>query len=276
MPDEPDDPTTADFDRPSAARIHDWLLDGALNIPKDREAARPALAALPGLRELARHHRAFLHRAVRHMIDAGIRQFLDLGASLPTMTPTHAIAHTHRPDIPVVYVDNDPATVAHSRLILEHTPQVAVVHADLRHPDRIWHDEHTRRLLDPTRPTGLLMIDILDTLTDDPDRIIADHLHHMAPGSALALTHLTTPDAATHPRPPTGTTAAAEHLRTAGSTGNAADRRIDRPADPVDTWLSRLTPVEPGVVPAWSWRPDPDTPAPVTDTSAVCAVAFMP
>ncbi|GAA1309564.1 SAM-dependent methyltransferase [Saccharothrix xinjiangensis] len=270
MPDESDDPTTADFDRPSAARIHDWLLDGALNTPKDREAARAAITALPGLRELIRHHRAFLHRAVHHMINAGIGQFLDLGAGLPTMAPTHVAAHAHRPDIPVIYVENNPATVAHSRLILEHTPQVAVVHADLRYPDRIWRDERTRPLLDTARPTGVLMIDILDTLTDDPGRIIDHHLDHLAPGSALAITHLTTTDTTAHPQPSTGTTPTVEPADTL--TGG----RIARSAELVNAWLSRLTPAEPGTVPPWQWRPDTDTPAPITDASAVCAVAFLP
>ena len=38
---------------------------------------------------LARANRAFLQYAVRHLVDAGVRQFLDLGSGIPTAGNVH-------------------------------------------------------------------------------------------------------------------------------------------------------------------------------------------
>ncbi|WP_051766509.1 SAM-dependent methyltransferase [Saccharothrix syringae] len=231
-----DDTATADFDRPNAARIHDWLLGGTLNTPIDRDAAATALTRAPALRELARAGRTFLHRAVQHMLDAGIRQFLDLGAGLPTMTPTHRIAHRHDPAIPVVYVDHDPATTARTNLLLDDTPTALGIHADLRHPDRVLDHPDTRRLLHPTQPTGLLAVDILDTLPDHdrPGRVLQHYLDALPSGSIVALTHLTA-----WPLVDTAASGDIDHP--------SADwwRRHPRTTATVHSWLTRLTPLQP-------------------------------
>jgi S-adenosyl methyltransferase len=58
---------------------------GKDNFAADREAAAKLLAAVPGAATAARENRAFLHRAVRFLCqEAVIRQFLDIGAGLPT------------------------------------------------------------------------------------------------------------------------------------------------------------------------------------------------
>ena len=46
-------------------------------------------------------------RATRFLCDAGIRQFLDIGAGLPTSPNVHQIAQQADPGTRVVYVDND-------------------------------------------------------------------------------------------------------------------------------------------------------------------------
>ncbi|XVV06066.1 SAM-dependent methyltransferase [Actinosynnema sp. CA-248983] len=192
MPDE-DDIATADFDRPNAARIHDWLLGGSLNTPIDREAATTAPRWLPLLRDVARDNREFLGRAVHRMLDAGLRQFLDLGSGLPTMGATHLVTRRHA-DASVVYTDHDPATVARTNIILDTTPQAIGIHADLRRPGEVLGHPDVRRLLRNDQPIGLLAIDIIDTLPDEgsPDRLLETYLAAMAPRSMLALTHLTT------------------------------------------------------------------------------------
>ncbi|WP_051766499.1 SAM-dependent methyltransferase [Saccharothrix syringae] len=188
------DAATADFDRPNAARAHDWLLGGTLNTPLDRAAATAALQAHPALRDLLRDNRAFLRQAVHHMLDTGIRQFLDLGCGLPTMGAIHQLVSSRDLDARIVYVDHDPATAARITLLTRDRPHTAVVQADLRRPRAVLEHPDTAQLLHPDTPTGLIAVDILDTLPDQdqPDRIIGTYLRALAPGSHLALTHLTT------------------------------------------------------------------------------------
>jgi hypothetical protein len=44
-----------------------------------------------------RSNRAFLRRAVRALVDAGVRQFLDLGSGVPTVGHVHEIAQRADP-----------------------------------------------------------------------------------------------------------------------------------------------------------------------------------
>jgi hypothetical protein len=62
----------------TAARMYDYYLGGIHNFPADREAADKVIAQFPFVPLLARANRAFLQYAVRHLVDAGVRQFLDL------------------------------------------------------------------------------------------------------------------------------------------------------------------------------------------------------
>jgi hypothetical protein len=72
--------------------MYDYCLDGRTNYPADREAAEQALSAFPTLPLYAQQNRAFLHRAVRLLAErAGVDQFLDLGAGLPTQPNLHEI-----------------------------------------------------------------------------------------------------------------------------------------------------------------------------------------
>src|SRR5207302_11462722 len=101
-------PEGIDLSRPSIARAYDYTLGGAHNFAVDRELARQLLAAVPDLRITARANRAFLHRAVRFLVQAGIRNFLDIGSGIPTVGNVHEIAQETAPDTRVVYVDIDP------------------------------------------------------------------------------------------------------------------------------------------------------------------------
>ena len=90
------------------ARVYNYWLGGADHFPADREAAKAAIAAYPGIQLSAQANRAFLARAVRHLAGAeGIRQFLDIGTGLPTANNTHQVAQAVAPASRVVYVDND-------------------------------------------------------------------------------------------------------------------------------------------------------------------------
>ena len=90
------------------------------------------------IRDAAWANRGFLQRAVRWMAERGIRQFIDLGAGLPTQRCTHEIAREVIPSAVVVYTDSDPGVIAHGRQILAGIPGTAVIEADFRQPEARW------------------------------------------------------------------------------------------------------------------------------------------
>jgi hypothetical protein len=177
---------------PSSARIYDYVLGGAHNFKVDRDAAKRLLAVVPA-REMARMNRDFLRRAVLFLIDAGIRQFLDLGSGIPTVGNVHEVAQEADPSCRVLYVDIEPIAVAHSKSLLEGNDNACVIRADLRKPEAILNTPETHRLLDLTQPLGLLMVGVMQFVpdSDDPWGIIAGYREKLAPGSYLAMSHFT-------------------------------------------------------------------------------------
>ena len=70
--------------RPDAGRIYNYLLGGKDNYEQDRRAVGELLTVVPEARAAARANRRFVGRAVRFLAqDAGIGQFIDIGAGLP-------------------------------------------------------------------------------------------------------------------------------------------------------------------------------------------------
>src|SRR5215469_4506832 len=92
-----------------SARVLNYLLGGKDNFAADRAAGDQLIEALPIVVTAVRLNRAFLGRAVRFLAgDCGIRQFLDIGAGLPSAGNTHEVAQAIAPQARVMYVDNDP------------------------------------------------------------------------------------------------------------------------------------------------------------------------
>ena len=81
----------------------------------DRTFGQTVVDTYPALPTVLRQNRAFLRRAVRHLAEVGVDQFLDLGSGIPTVGNVHEVAQAARPDALVVYVDHDPVAVTHSR-----------------------------------------------------------------------------------------------------------------------------------------------------------------
>jgi hypothetical protein len=74
-------------------RFYDYYLGGKNHFAADRETAAKVLRSTPHPRTFARENRAFLGRVVRYLaVEAGIRQFLDIGTGLPTTNNVHEIA----------------------------------------------------------------------------------------------------------------------------------------------------------------------------------------
>lgn len=186
-------PSTVDLEKPSAARMYDFLLGGNHNFAVDRAFVEKLLAIQPQGRLIALMNRAFLRRAVLHMIENGVRQFLDLGSGIPTVGNVHEIAHAVDPTTRVVYADNEHVAVEHSRLLLEGNENATMVHADITKPGLVLNDPITKELLDFDQPIGLLAITIGHYILNeqDPVSVYAAYRDAVAPGSYLALTHLT-------------------------------------------------------------------------------------
>ena len=94
---------------PDVGRIYNYLLGGKDNYAEDRAAAGQLLAVVPEARATAWANRRFVGRAVRFLAeDAGIGQFIDIGAGLPTPGNVHQVAREVDPQAHVAYVDHDP------------------------------------------------------------------------------------------------------------------------------------------------------------------------
>jgi hypothetical protein len=169
--------------------MYDRYLGGTANFPADRDAVSRILALVPEIRDAAWANRGFLQRAVRWMAIRGIRQFIDLGAGLPTQRCTHEVARAITPDARVLYTDSDPSVIAHGHEILAGVPGVAVIQADFRQPAALFSRPDMKRLINLGEPAGLLIVALTQFIpdTEDPWRLVEQYIAALAPGSYLAL-----------------------------------------------------------------------------------------
>jgi S-adenosyl methyltransferase len=229
----------------TAARMYDYWLGGHDHFAADRIAALEVEAIAPEAPVLARQNRAFLGRVVRYLAgQAKIGQFLDLGTGLPTRGNVHQVAQQANPAARVVYADNDPMVIAHSRA-LKTGPGVAVIGADLRDPDTILGHPDTVRLIDFAQPLAVLFVAVLHFVADadDPRAIVARYLDAAAPGSALVISHVTS-----DPGPRTAADVAGVYAAT-------ANPATPRPRGQILGFFDGLDLLPPGLVPASHWRP---------------------
>jgi SAM-dependent methyltransferase len=177
-----------DTERPSIARLYDYLLGGKHHLAVDRELGRKAIRAAPGLIFLIRENRKFLRRAVRYALESGVEQFLDIGSGIPARGSVHETARAIQPAAKVVYADIDPVAVFHGRQILDGDPQAASVLADFFRPDDLLGDPEVGRLIDFDRPVALLALNILHFFPDDKVLpALRRYRDVLVPGSLLVL-----------------------------------------------------------------------------------------
>ncbi|MDQ7908130.1 SAM-dependent methyltransferase [Phytohabitans sp. ZYX-F-186] len=250
-----------------SARVWDYWLGGRDNYASDREAGEQIRQVLPDVVEAARVDRAFLIRAVRHLVDeAGIRQFLDIGTGLPTANNTHEVAQAAAPESRIVYVDNDPIVLAHARALLVGSPLGATdyIDADAHDPETIL--RVAAETLDFSRPVGIMMLGVVQfIMDDDAAQAIVKRLVDAAPsGSHLAVAH-----------PISGVSAPLEEAVRLWNQTGSAPQALRTPAQ-IAAFFDGLELLEPGVVPCPQWRPDPAA----TDLDVapwrVCAVGRKP
>jgi O-methyltransferase involved in polyketide biosynthesis len=192
--------------------------------------------------DIACANRTFLARAIHHLTDRGIIQFIDLGSGLPASPNVHEIARLVTPDARVVYVDRDPVVLAHARALLATDDKVGVVAGDIRDPQGLLADPALTSVIDSTVPTGILLLSVLHFLTRaEADASVAAIREWMPPGSYLVISAGTT----------TGTD---PHLIRALQDAYGDSALVNgRAADEIAAWFDGLTLVHPGLVDVWAW-----------------------
>ncbi|ANY07616.1 SAM-dependent methyltransferase [Pseudonocardia sp. HH130630-07] len=241
-------PDEVDITRPSVARVYDYYLGGSHNFEADRRFAEQVLAALPEMATVAQANRSFLRRVVRHLCAQGITQFLDLGSGIPTAGNVHEIAAATCPDPRVLYVDNDPIAVVHSRALLADDDSTEVLAADLTDPARILEAPLTRTHLDLSQPVAVLLVSVLHFVPDaaDPAGIIRTFADATVPGSHVVVTHAS--DEGGH--------AGAHLAEKVYNRDQSPNPMRMRSSSELRSLFGELELLEPGVVRIPLWRPE--------------------
>jgi hypothetical protein len=245
---EPGDAPAFDTSVAHVARVYNYWLGGKDNFAADRAAAEQAMSAFPDIVLSARANRAFLRRTVTYVArEAGIRQFLDIGTGIPSANNTHEVAQSVASDSRIVYVDNDPVVLAHARALLTSNPGGATdyIDADLRQTDQIL--AGAVRTLDFTQPVAVMLMAILQHLSDedDPYAVVGSLMASVPSGSYLVLSH------------PAKDIHAAEMAAMAARLNQMMAEKVTfRGEAEVAKFFSGLELVEPGMTNVPDWRPD--------------------
>lgn len=236
---------------PVSARIWSYWGGGKDYFQVDKAAGDEFAALYPGIRPMARASRLFLGRAVSYLAgEAGVRQFLDIGAGLPSTQNTHEVAQRAAPDSRVVYVDNDPLVMSHARALLRGVSKdtTGYIEGDLRDPAMIL--AVAREKLDFTRPVAIMLMGIIGHIGNPAERdddyalSLVDCLKEALPAGGYLVLRDATDTEPDH----------VAALRRYAATG-AVPYRLRSP-EQITRFFDGLEPVEPGVVPVQRWRPD--------------------
>jgi O-methyltransferase involved in polyketide biosynthesis len=178
-----------DASQPNIARVYDYLLGGKDNFAADRALAEQLLSTNPGMAQFVRDNRAFVcASAARAAREGGIRQFLDLGAGLPTHPAVHEAVREVHPDARVAYVDIDPIAVMHAQALLATGDGVAAFQGDLTDPGQILDSPELARVLDLDRPIGVIIGGVAHFLSADRMRAaVSPYVSRLASGSWLMI-----------------------------------------------------------------------------------------
>jgi S-adenosyl methyltransferase len=242
------DPVPFDTSVARDARLYDYGLGGKDNFAADRAAAHQVLAAFPEVASGLRANRAFIGRTVRYLaMEAGVRQFLDIGMGLPAVNNTHEVAQAVAPESRIVYADNDPVVMAHARALLTSGPAGAVgyIEADLRDQGKI--TGGAAQTLDFGQPVAVLLMAVLHLIgdEDDPYRIVAELVDAVPPGSYLVISH------------PAADIEAESMAKMADILNRLLAAEVTfRDQAAVARFFDGLELVEPGMVWVQQWRPD--------------------
>ncbi|MGI5238866.1 SAM-dependent methyltransferase [Dactylosporangium sp. CA-139066] len=265
---------------PTVAGFANAMYGGFYNQAVDRHLVADIAAAWPPIRDHMLAGRAAQGRIVRYLLDAGVEQFLDIGAGIARHGATHDIIAAAISDenlqlrqrpFRVVYVDIDPITTTVNRSLLEQFPWAAAVGGDLQHPATILNNDVVNDLLDFGRPVAVLLLGVLHHVPHRPGRVVQRLAEALSYGSYLAISHLTTD--------PNPAGAAAQRHAADLLAATPTPLYLRHPAHVAallrDPRLPAFTLAEPGYAPADQWRPDPDDEPPFPAPHLLTAVAEL-
>ncbi|WP_410570435.1 SAM-dependent methyltransferase [Amycolatopsis sp. cmx-4-61] len=190
-------PAGQDLDRPASFRVQQALLgDDAHTWALDRIVAERITAALRRAPAMTATHRQFRTRAIETALEDGLRQFLDIGAGMPTHQPVHELIADHG-NAQVVYVDNDPLAVLMARVILDDVTggnppaHVGIQIGDFFYPATILDGPAVVEWIDLREPVCLLLTGLLEYCPAGSDlaAVIEYYRTRLTPGSLIVLTH---------------------------------------------------------------------------------------
>ncbi|NJP44302.1 SAM-dependent methyltransferase [Streptomyces sp. PRB2-1] len=234
--------------------MYDFYLGGRDNYEVDREAAQRVIDFFPDIVPTTRANRQFMHRAVRHLVRAGIRQIIDIGTGIPTAPNTHQVAQEVAPDVRVAYIDNDPIVATHAGAHLLGTGNTGFFLGDMRDPDAILGHPTIGKLIDFDQPVGLLLVAVVHFLPDDAEAaaLIAAYRDALPAGSMFVLTHATEDFHSVE----AGMGEARDVYRQRGATATVTTRRYEQ----ILPFFDGYDLVDPGLVQIPLWHPDGELP----------------
>lgn len=246
------------------ARIQNYLAGGDGHFAVDRNAVEHFGSALPGgiadARASIRSLAGFMARTVAYVsVELGIRQFLNIGATVPTVKKVHEVARQVAPHSRFVYVGDDPVVLAHAHELRARTHEGATeyVHATIRDTEVIL--EHSAPTIDFAMPVAVLLVTTLNFVPDEdgPHRLLADLVDGLAPGSSVTIAHASYDINAEGMRE--ASAKLAETLKQAW---------VVRTYTEIGRFFDGLDMIEPGLVPIDDWHPSdngrlPRSPRPV-------------
>lgn len=237
---------------PNVARMYDCYLGGKDNFEVDRQAADRMISRVPQIPAAAWGNRWFLRNAVTVVAQAGIRQFVDIGAGLPAVDNTHDVVHGVDPGAKVAYVDRDPQAVTHAQVLLEkgNEKTVRVLDGDLRKPADV--TLFLADFIDFNQPVCLLLVATMH-FVQAPEcyRLVAEYKDRMMPGSYLILSHST----ADFLSPEQSEVITEEY-------GKSNAPVFLRGREEISRFFDGLAPLDPGITDVATWRTGPVTAQP--------------
>ncbi|MFK8912284.1 SAM-dependent methyltransferase [Streptomyces sp. YS-3] len=241
--------TTIDTSVAHSARVWNYWLGGKDHYPADQAAGDAYSSKYPDIVPFAGESRAFLRRTVTYLTrEAGLRQFIDLGAGLPTSNNTHEVAQRIAPECRVVYVDHDPIVLLHVHALLTSTKEgaTAYVETDMRNTERVL--AGAAQTLDMTQPIALVINDVLGHIVDWQEALglVRRLVDQLPTGSYLALSHSTAADALHR------------EVQEEYNTSGAIPYILREPSVAVELFAGTEL-IEPGFTSWPRWRPDPTT-----------------
>ena len=251
-----------DTSQPNIARVYDYWLGGKDNFAADRDLAEKIHAINPLVAGMVHANRAFVVAAVTRAAQAGVTQFLDLGAGLPTHPSTDEAARKADPSAQVAYVDNDPIVVSHAQALLASRPGVAAAAADLADATAVLADPGVRQVIDPDRPVCVIMACVLHFFdATKAQAVTAAYMDWAAAGSwiATSVVHI-----------------ASERMQALPSSDYTAGTFINHGERDMSGWLAGWDMIPPGIGEARRWVSGIGSAPSSADSYVLCAAASKP